>query len=174
MLLRTFPALMALVGAMLLPDAAAGQGVCPLCDPQTESRRGEVPEQPLRIEVESALDFSRLALAGSVGDASIDPATGNRSTQGGLMGLGGMPFRGTVRLTGTPRRPIRVDLPRRVQLRSSSGGIVEVYDIATDLPPMPMLGADGRLSFSFGGRLVVKGSVSGTFRGQIPVTADYQ
>lgn len=155
-----------------MPGPAMAQ--CALCDPVPVRGDRDAPEQPIRIEVESALDFSRMALAGSAGDASIDPVSGSRTTQGGLLGLGGMPFRGVAKVWGTPRRTIRVDLPRRVQLRSSSGAIVEIFDIRTDLPPAPMLGADGRLSFSFGGRLSVKGAVSGNFRGQIPITADYQ
>jgi hypothetical protein len=163
-----------LVASALLP-ASSATGQCRLCEPgQTKPVESDAKEQPLRIDIQSSLDFSRMTTAGQGGDARIDPVSGTRSVTGGLVALGGMPFRGTAKVTGSPRRSIRVDLPNRITLRSSTGGIAEIYDIATDLPPAPTLGADGSLSFSFGGRLSVKGQVSGTFRGQVPVTAEYQ
>jgi hypothetical protein len=161
-----------ILALLLLPvDPAMGQ--CRLCDTQPAS--SEAAENvPLRIEIESALDFSRLTSDRSGGSAQIDPQTGARSVSGGILALGGMPFRGIVRLTGAPRRAIRVDMPSRVMLSSATGGTAEVYDIVTDLPPAPMLGTDGTLGFSFGGKLSVKGQVSGAFHGQIQITADYQ
>jgi hypothetical protein len=133
------------------------------------------PQKPLRIDVEAALDFSRVAQTDDRGgEIHVDPRSGARQVNGALVDLGGMPVRGTVRITGDAGRAIRVDLPQRVILRSNTGASAEVIDLATDLPPAPTLGADGQLSFSFGGRLSVKGAVSGTFRGSIPITADYQ
>jgi hypothetical protein len=163
-----------LVSLALLP-ASSAIGQCRLCEPgQAKPAEPVTKDQPLHIDIQSSLDFSRMTTAGQGGDARIDPVSGTRSVTGGLVALGGMPFRGTAKVTGSPRRSIRVDLPNRITLRSSTGGIAEIFDIATDLPPSPTLGSDGTLSFSFGGRLSVKGQVSGTFRGQVPVTAEYQ
>jgi Domain of unknown function (DUF4402) len=162
-----------LLFALLLAPVTSATGQCRLCDAQPAAAESS-ESVPLKIEIESALDFSRLTSDRSGGSAQIDAQTGARSVSGGILALGGMPFRGTVRLTGAPRRAIRVDLPRRVSLSSSTGGVAEVYDIVTDLPPAPMLGTDGTLGFSFGGRLAVKGQISGTFHGSIQITADYQ
>ena len=161
--------------ALILVPAAPAAGQCRLCaTSEAESQRETPPEVPIRIEIESALDFSRVTTSGQTGEARIDPLSGSHSVSGGLTSLGGMPFRGSARVTGTPRKAIRVDLPRRIQLHASTGAVAEVTDIETDLPPAPTLGSDGVLTFSFGGRLSVRGAATGVFRGQIPITADYQ
>ncbi|MEQ1547135.1 MAG: DUF4402 domain-containing protein [Chakrabartia sp.] len=168
---RAFIAGLALVSTQ---GVAQDMPTCRLCAPGTDSR-DSVPDLPLRIEVETALDFSKVAQSGGGGgNISVDPQTGARRLGGALVDLGGMVLRGTVRITGTPRAMIRVELPSRVELRSSSGGKVELVDLVSDLPSGPRIGADGQLNFSFGGRLLIKGDVSGNFRGSIPISADYQ
>jgi Domain of unknown function (DUF4402) len=161
--------------AIILPEKALAQTACRLCGPDTAPKAMPTSEVPLRIEVETALDFSRVALASSDGgDVAVDARSGNRKVAGGLIDLGGMALRGTVRLKGEPGRPVRIDLPTRIEMRSTTGATAQIYDLQTNLSPDPVLGPDGTLSFSFGGRLSVKGAVSGTFRGSIPITADYQ
>lgn len=165
------------VALALLPGPLWGQAVgeCRLCAPAPAARTDDRPVRPIRIEVETALDFSRIAQStGQGGQVSVDAQTGARRVAGGLVDLGGMPVRGIVRVTGEPGRAIRIDLPPRVQLRSLSGGIAEVTDLRTDLSGPPMLGRDGALTFAFGGRLTVSGQISGVFRGRIPITAEYQ
>jgi hypothetical protein len=148
--------------------------ICRLCAPETV-KSGDTQDLPLHIDVETALDFSKVAQSGSGGgNIIVDPQTGSRRLGGGLVDLGGMVLRGTVRITGTPRAMIRVELPQRVELRASGGGIIELVELTSDLPKAPRIGSDGQLSFSFGGRLLVSGSVSGSFRGNIPISADYQ
>jgi hypothetical protein len=88
--------------------------------------------------------------------------------------MGGLVLKGTVRVTGTPFAAVRIDLPARVQLRSSAGATAEVVDLKTDLSAAPRLDSTGTLVFSFGGRLVVRGEVSGNLRGNVPITADYE
>ncbi len=158
-----------------MPAPLMAQAPCRLCLPAPAGAQA-APETdvPLRIEIETALDFSRAALNGSSGEIAIDPQTGMRRVGGSLVDLGGMPVRGTVRISGGALRPVRVSMPHRVELRSSTGATAEVTGLVTDLSPAPRLGNDGRLSFSFGGRLVVRGAASGVFRGAIPITADYQ
>jgi Domain of unknown function (DUF4402) len=165
--------------AAMMPSAALGGAPtpCRLCDAPVATSRppSATPDVPLRIDVETTLDFSRVAQNGNQGgEVVVDPSNGVRRVTGGLMDLGGMTLNGTVRVSGTPNASIRVDLPTRVQLHSSSGGTADVIDIKTDLSPAPRLDGSGQLLFSFGGRLVVKGAVSGSFRGSIPITADYQ
>lgn len=158
-----------------VPLNAQIQPDCRLCAAQTAENLDNRDEAPIRIEVETALDFSRVAQGtGNGGDVAIDPQTGNRQVQGGLIDLGGIGVRGTVRITGEPRRAVRISFPSRVQLRSNTGAVAEIIDFTTDLSGPPSIGTDGQLTFSFGGRLSVKGQVSGVFRGKIPISADYQ
>lgn len=146
---------------------------CRLCAAPTGSP-DDAPVKPLQIEIESGLDFSRLSAGAAGGSVTIDPRTSDRRLSGDVTDLGGMPFSGTVRLTGEPGRRIRVTMPDRVELSSNRGGLVQITDIRTDLSLAPALGADGTLSFSFGGRLEVKGPVTGEFRGRIAIEADYE
>ena len=149
---------------------------CRLCTLETGSQPGSTNKneaRPLRIEVETALDFSRAAGTGNGGSIAIDERTGARRVAG-LADLGGFALKGSVRLTGEPFRHVRVSLPPTVRLVSPSGSNAEAVDLRTDLPPDPMLDASGELRFSFGGRLVVSGSAAGEFRGRIPIVADYQ
>ena len=46
-------------------------------------------------------------------------------------------------------------------------------ELTTDLPGWPVLDASGTLEFSFGGRIEVRGSGGGNFRGRIPISVDY-
>lgn len=131
-------------------------------------------EAPLTIEIGSGLTFSRLALTGKGGgSAAIDPQSGQRSTDGGLVALGGMAVQGKARITGAPLRAVRVDLPRSVAMTTSSGGEAQLSELTTDLPAWPVLDASGTLEFSFGGRLTVPAGATGRLRGRIPISVDY-
>jgi hypothetical protein len=154
----------------------AQEAVCRLCDaPPSAKQSEEALRQPIRIEIETALDFSRVTQGASGdGEIGLDPQNGARRVSGSLSDLGGMALRGSARISGQPMQPVRITLPTRVELRSSTGAVAEVIDLQSDLGPAPMLGSDGQLRFSFGGRLRVKGRVSGSFRGSIPINADYQ
>ena len=81
---------------------------------------------------------------------------------------------GTVLVHGDANRALRVDIPRRIQLFSFAGGRITLDDITSDLPPAPRLDAAGNLSFRFGGRLIVTGNSDGPFRGDLPITVEYQ
>jgi hypothetical protein len=131
-------------------------------------------EPPLTIEIGTGLVFSRLVLTGKDGgSAAIDPQRGTRSTEGGLVALGGMAVQGRARITGVPLRPVRVDLPRSITMTTASGGEAVLTDLATDLPAWPVLDASGTLEFSFGGRLTVPPGASGRLRGRIPISVEY-
>lgn len=158
--------------ALLASSApAVGQEPCRLC---FGSDGGSPGEQPLTIEIYTGLAFSRLALNGaSTGSAVIDPQSGAKKTDGGMIDLGGMSVQGRGRITGTPHRTVRIDLPQRVAMNAPDGTSADLSDLATDLPAFPVLDASGALEFTFGGRLSVKGNQGGNFRGRIPISVDY-
>ncbi len=168
--MRFVPAFFALLVAV---PAFAQEPPCLLCAAAPEAAKDNKPRRVLQIDIETALDFSRVAQTGQGGEVGVDPATGARRVVGGLADLGGMALRGTVMLRGEPYAPVLISLPAQVTLRSSSGGTADVVDLRTDISGMPVLNGNGELRFSFGGKLIVKGQISGTLRGSIPVSADY-
>jgi hypothetical protein len=166
------------VGALaLLPWlVAAADDSCLLCkrsepDGQVQTAR----EIPLTLEISTKLDFSRAALSGSGGGAiELDPQSGNRRVDGGMVDLGGSALAGTAVVRGQPGRAVRIDMPGSARMTSSSGGVIEIAGLRTTLSSAPRLDQSGRLEFSFGGKLLVRGNVSGTFRARIPITAQYE
>lgn len=131
--------------------------------------------RPLRIEIRSSLDFSRATATGnSGGSIAIDPDSGARTVSGDVLDLGGAPFAGSAVVTGEPGRAVRIEMPATIRLSSATGGSVEIVNLRTNLSPAPRLDNYGRLEFAFGGDLLLKGSVSGQFRGRIPITAEYE
>jgi hypothetical protein len=158
--------------AGLFPPPVVAQGVCQLCavDPAPAAK----PARPLKMDIETTLDFSTAAHTriGS-GTVTVDPRTGSRSFMG-LVGFGGPALRGTVIITGEPLRRVRVEMPAVVSLNSTRGAKAEITDIRSDLSPDPMIGLDGRLAFSFGGKLNVRDGAAGDFHGRVQIRAEYQ
>jgi Domain of unknown function (DUF4402) len=146
-----------------LPSMASAQ--CQLCAPGSGTT-SKLPAKPLQIEIDAALDLGRAV--------SIDPVTGARRVTGGLADLGGMSLKGTVRLTGDPFAPVAVSLPNRITLSATNGSTADVVDLKTDLSPNAALDSQGRLTFAFGGRLIVTAGTAGDFRGRIAISADYR
>ncbi len=157
-----------------VPAPLAAEPPCLLCDTPTAKAEPAEPRLPIRIEVESSLDFSRIARTGASGTAAIDPKTGQRRVTGGLADLGGLALRGIVRVTGEPFASVRISLPHSVTLRSAHGGQAEVVDLETDAPVQPRFDSGGHLTFSFGGRLIVNAPISGMIRGTVPISVDYE
>jgi hypothetical protein len=143
---------------------------CKLCK-EAERQRADVP---LRVEIDSGLSFSRLALAGRAdGSASIDPETGRKWTEAGMIDLGGFAVSGRVIITGEPLRYLRIGMPSNITLRSPHGAEAEISDFRTSLDAMPRLDENGLLEFNFGGRLSTSGARGGNFRGRIPIHVEY-
>ncbi len=155
---------------------ATGGEACRLCKPNDASTVVvETREIPISIDITTQLDFSRAALSGANGGAiEVDPNNGDRRVDGGLLDLGGSSLAGSAVIRGEPGRPVRIDMPTTIRMTSSTGGSIDISGLRTNLTRAPQLDSTGRLSFSFGGRLVVRGSTAGTFRGRIPITAQYE
>jgi len=161
----------------LMPQSAYAE--CRLCaipaGGEVGSASDQKTEKPLRIEITTNLNFSRLALLNRAGgEVSIDPVSGYRRISGALTDLGGMSLSGEGRLEGEPGRYVRVTMPERITLNAPNGSVAELVKLDTNLPAQAQLDRDGRLSFTFGGNLRVSGSSSGQFRGRIAITAEYE
>jgi hypothetical protein len=167
---RPGPALAAALFAVSAPAFGTAEGGC--ADPFTATEtRGE---RPLSITIESGIQVGRLALTGRAdGNAAIDAQTGAKEVGPNMIDLGGVAFQGKATITGQPLRPVRIDLPRSVLLRSPSGAQAELSDFRTDLPPVAMLDANGVLQFNFGATISSKGAQGGDFRGRIPIRVEY-
>ena len=131
-------------------------------------------ERPLSITIESGLQVGRLGLTGREdGNAAIDPQTGSKTIGANMIDLGGLAYQGKATVTGQPLKPVRIELPRTVVLRSPGGGEAELSDFRTDLPPVAMLDAEGQLQFNFGATISSKGAQGGDFRGRIVIRVEY-
>ena len=104
--------------------------------------------------------------------ALLDP-DGSRRTSGAVLTIGGRAMVGTVTVRGEAGRSVRVGLPGAIILYGPDGAEVRVESIRSDLPALPRIGANGTLSFRFGGELRVSGASDGDFRGDFQVDVDY-
>jgi hypothetical protein len=144
---------------------------CRLCD--STVAKDEKPAEPVSLDVEASLDFDRLILAGKgEGSAQLSP-DGDRSVSGSITAIGARAMVGEVTVRGEPGRIVRVSLPDSVELYGLSGGTIRLESIRSNLPSMPRLDADGKLSFRFGGILRVTGDLDGEFRGDVPIDVEY-
>ena len=161
----------ALLGAaMTLPSAALGQ--CRLCSEPAASPIEETAT-PVTLQVETSLDFDRLVLGGTGGGTAMLAPDGSRQTSGAVLTIGGRAMVGTVSVRGEAGRSVRISLPTSITLYGPSGGEVRIDEIRSDLPALPRIGANGTLSFRFGGELHVSGTADGNFRGDFQVDVDY-
>jgi hypothetical protein len=168
--------LVAAIASISAASPAAAEPACESCASEQQAAPAifEHDERPLSIEIESGLQFGRLALRGDGdGAARIDPETGENRVESNMIDLGGASFQGRARVTGEPLRPVRIELPATVLLRSSDGAEARLSDFVTDLPPVAILDANGVLEFAFGARLTSQGARGGDFRGRIRIRVDY-
>ena len=156
---------------IMLVTPSSAMADCRLCAPSQTSTQAAA--RPIEVVIDTALDFSRAGQKGAGGSIDMSPRSGGRHVAG-LADLGGVALAGRVTITGEPFRSIRVSLPGMIRLFAPDGSSADAVELISDLPPDPVLDASGRLSFAFGGRLIVAPGVSGELRGRIPVTADYR
>jgi hypothetical protein len=165
----------ALFAVLTLVCASPAAAQCQLCpDEARKDQTATASFRPLRITINANLDFSRVASGDGGGAVSIDPVSGTRDLSGDVVDLGGMMLGGEATVTGEPGQPVRVDIPRDIILESDDGRTARVTDLQTSLPPAPRLGADGALTFRFGGRLRVGPDDDGNYRGRIPINVEYE
>jgi hypothetical protein len=146
---------------------------CRLCDQPTTELPASGPDGDIQLQIETKLDFDRLILSGTgAGAATIRP-DGSQSADGGVIDLGPRAMVGTVLVHGEAGRSVRVELPHRIELYSLGGGRITLAEITSDLTALPRLDPAGNLSFRFGGRLIVSGDSDGQYRGDLPITVEY-
>lgn len=168
-------ACLALSGAIGLAAPVLPQDVvapCRLCSPDGATEEAK-PKEPVRLEVEASLDFDRLVTSGSgSGTAQLGP-DGSRTVSGSIAAMSARAMAGEVSIRGEPGREVRIELPRSIELSGFNGGSIRIESIRSDLPAMPRLDSDGRLTFRFGGIVHVSGDADGEFRGDARIEVDY-
>lgn len=167
-------ATLALIGVMGIAAPASPQAAsapCRLCDSSMPTENKDAT--PVTLDVEASLDFDRLIIAGAgEGSATLSP-NGSRTVAGSIAAIGARAMVGEVTIQGEPGRIVRVGLPDRIELYGLAGGSIRLEEIQSDLPPMPRLNSNGRLSFRFGGILRIAGDLDGEFRGDVPIDVEY-
>jgi hypothetical protein len=166
---------LALGGVLGLTASALPQDVtppCALCAPISGTVE-EKPATPVSLSVETKLDFGQIILAGGGdGSAQLEP-DGVRNVSGSVTAISARAMLGEVVIHGERGRQLRIDLPRHIDLFGLNGGSIRLESIRSDLPPLPRLDDNGRLSFRFGGVVRVSGDVDGQFRGDVPIEVEY-
>ena len=157
--------------AVAVPSAAGAQ--CRLCDQPTTARPDVSTTGDVQLQVETNLNFDRLILAGSGNGAATIRPDGSSGAEGAVGQVGPRAMVGTVLVHGDPGRALRVEIPRRIELYSLSGGRLTLEDVTSDAGGAPRLDAAGNLSFRFGGRLILSGDADGQYRGDLPISVDY-
>lgn len=159
----------------LLAGSAVADAQCRLCgQPTVVTPTDTLANGDVDLQIEASLNFDRLILSGSGAGAVTIRPDGSSGVEGSVLQEGPRAMVGTVLVHGIANRPVRVDMPRRIELFSVGGGRMTLDDIISDLPSGPHLDAAGNLSFRFGGRLIVSGDADGSYRGDLPITVEYQ
>jgi hypothetical protein len=159
--------------AVAIAMAPSARAQCRLCKSPTTTAEKVAADGSIQLDVEASLDFDRLIVLGHGGGSATLGPDGSRQVSGSVEALSARAMVGEARVRGQPGRAVRIDLPRRIDLYSASGGRIVIDEIATDLPSLPRLDASGGLTFRFGGRVRVAGDEEGDFRGDLPITAEY-
>jgi hypothetical protein len=154
------------------PGLAGAQ--CRLCEQPAPGSQALGTGADIELEVETSLDFDRMIVSTEgTGAATIRP-DGSTGVEGAVVELGPRASVGTVLVHGEPNRIVRIDVPRRIDLFSAGGGHVTLDDVTIDVPTISHLDAAGRMSFRFGGRIILYGDSDGPYRGDLPITVEYQ
>ncbi len=164
--------LLAVLAAAVGQSPASGQ--CRLCSKPTTTLSQSTDDDGIDLEIEADLNFDRLVLEGTGQAAAVIRPDGSTAAEGSLVHVSPRAMVGIARVHGTPDRTIRVELPRRIDLYSVSGGRISVDEVVSDLPSLPRLDSAGNLTFRFGGRVRLSGDADGDYRGDMPITVEYQ
>jgi hypothetical protein len=165
--------LLAAVATVAVPAGPAG-AQCRLCSAPVTAREDPGAKQDIQLEIETSINFDRLILLGEGEGAAVIRPDGSRAAEGTVTDVGPRAMVGTATVHGEAGRAVRVELPRRIELYSLSGGRIAFDEVVSDLPSLPRLDSAGNLSFRFGGRIKVTGEAGGQYRGDLPITVEYQ
>jgi hypothetical protein len=158
-----------------LASAAPLSAQCRLCaQPSVAGTDQPATTGDVDLQIETSLNFDRLILSGSGPGAVTIRPDGSSGVEGSVLEAGPRAMVGTVLVHGIANRPLRVEMPRRIELFSVNGARITLDDIKSDLPAVPRLDAAGNLSFRFGGRLILSGDSDGPYRGELQITVEYQ
>jgi hypothetical protein len=171
--LKLFAILFAL-GAAVAAAAWPASAQCRLCATSSTARAEPVDGQQVDLRIETSLNFDRLILSGEGQGTAVIRPDGSSSVQGTVANISARAMVGSATVHGEAGRAIRVELPRRIVLYSLSGGQISFDEVVSDLPSLPRLDSAGNLTFRFGGRLTVTGDAEGDYRGDLPITVEYQ
>ena len=168
----------ALVAAGLVVPAPGGAqdsaaAPCRLCSTAPSNPLNARPATPLRLQVETRLDFDKIVFDGNGSALIALSPDGVTRLSGAATAAGARVMPGSVLIRGEPGRAVRVDLPRQVALFGDGSESISITSLTTDLPAFPHIGDDGTLLFRFGGDLRLTGDYDGTFRGTIDIVVDY-
>ena len=166
--------LLAVAAVLGLVSEAPAAAQCRLCTAPATAREGATADQDIRLDIETSLNFDRLILFGAGSGSAMIRPDGSTTAQGSVSDIGPRAMVGTAVVHGQPGRAVRVELPRRILLHSLSGGQISVDDVSNDLPSLPRLDSAGTLTFRFGGRVTISGDSDGAYRGDLPITVEYQ
>src|SRR5689334_14680437 len=167
---------LALLLAALAAAAAAppARGQCRLCEKPTTAPTQSLVGDDVELEIESSLDFDRLVLDGDGQGVAVIHPDGSNIAQGALATVSPRAMVGSALVHGAPGRAVRVELPKRIELYSLSGGRIVLDNLVSDLPSVPRLDSAGNLGFRFGGRITISSDSDGDYRGNLPITVEYQ
>src|SRR4051794_32837669 len=101
--------------ALALAMASPGHAQCRLCNSATTAHSSEARGDRITVEIETSLSFDRLVTFGNTGGSAVIHPDGSHLAQGSIEGVGPRAMVGSAILHGDPGRPIRVDLPSRIQ-----------------------------------------------------------
>jgi len=175
--LVAFASVVLAAAGLVVPAASSAQDAslapCRLCSADRDGSPNAQPAAPLRLQVESRLDFDKVVFEGQ-GHALLALSPGGIvRLSGAATAAGARAMPGTVLVRGEPGRAVRVDLPGQVQLFGAASGSIRIDSLVTDLPSFPRIGDDGTLSFRFGGDLRMTGDSDGAYHGTIDITVEY-
>jgi hypothetical protein len=159
--------------AATVAGSAPAAAQCRLCATPTTARAEAAEGGDVALEVETSLNFDRLIVSGQGSGAAILRPDGSTSAVGAVSQVSPRAMVGSVAVRGEPNRQVRIELPRRIDLYSVSGGRISFDDVVSDAAALPRLDSAGRLTFRFGGRLTVSGDAEGDYRGELPIVVEY-
>ena len=171
------PRLLALVLAAFAAAAATAwpaDAQCRLCEKPTTAQPDSAGGDDVRLEIETSLNFDRLILFGEGQGAAVIRPDGSSAAEGAVTDISPRAMVGTAVVHGQPGKAVRIELPNRIELYSLSGGRISFEDVTSDLPSLPRLDSVGNLTFRFGGRVRITGDADGEYRGDLPITVEYQ